>query len=142
MIILLIVSLFSVSVSASTKLTSQQLNWQTWSPLVFQQAKQNNRLVLLDLTAKWCQWCKKMDAISYHDKAVIETIQKYYIAVRADEDDVLELKKKYKDYGRPATIIFNAKGEEIIKRRGYLKPQWLMWMLQAVAENPQIEAHQ
>lgn len=120
---------------------SPDINWKKWSASVFEQAQSKNKLVLLDLTAEWCEFCRKMDATTYRDPRVLELINRHYIPVRADEKDQPELAKRYEKAGRPATVIFNSKGSELIRKRGYIKPQWMVWFLQAVATNPTVEAH-
>lgn len=119
----------------------QEVSWQSWSGSVFEQAKTENKLVLLDLTAEWCEFCKKMDATTYRDPRILALLKQDYIAVRVDEKDSPELAKRYEKAGRPATIIFNSQGTEIIRKRGYIKPQWMLWFLQAVVANPTVEAH-
>ena len=119
----------------------KSLKWHVWSPEIFELAQREGRLVLLDLTARWCQFCLKMDAITYRDPEVVRTINRNFIPVRADEADYPELGKRYESFGRPATIVFDGHGNEIIKKRGYLKPQWMVWFLEAVAENPSPDAH-
>ncbi len=120
---------------------SPEINWEKWSASVFEQAQSENKLVLLNLTAEWCEFCKKMDATTYRDPHVLELLNQDYIAVRADEKDHPELAKRYEKAGRPATVIFNSEATEIIRKRGYIKPQWMVWLLQAVAADPAVEAH-
>lgn len=115
--------------------------WQEWSPRVFEQARRESRLVLLDVAAEWCQLCRKMDLTTYRDPKVLEAIQRRYIPVRADVDRVAEIKQRYGAYGVPAVVILDGGGNEIIRRRGYLTPEWLYWMLVAVADNPDPAAH-
>ena len=115
--------------------------WQDWSPEVFTQAKKEGKLVLLDLMAEWCTWCKKMDKLTYNNKQVIEVINKNYIAVRADMDRHPKLAQRYKNYGPPTTVVYNSTGTEIIKRPGYMEARILFWMLDTVAANPDPAAH-
>lgn len=115
--------------------------WREWSPQVFEQAQRESRLVLLDVVAEWCQLCKKMDLIAYRDPKVRELIGLRYIAVRADIDKVPDIRRRYGAYGVPAVVIFDGTGTEIVKRRGYLEPEWLYWLLVAVADDPRPEAH-
>ena len=125
----------------SEEKTPNTINWQQWSPKVFQQAQKEKLLVLVDLTAEWCQFCKKMDETTYRAPQVIDVINRSYIPVRAAEEEHPDLAKRYENYGRPATIIFTENQTEIIKRKGYLPPQWMVWLLEAVAQNPSPEAH-
>ncbi|MCR4300081.1 MAG: DUF255 domain-containing protein [Sulfuricaulis sp.] len=115
--------------------------WREWSPQVFEQARRESRLVLLDVVAEWCQLCKKMDLTAYRDPKVLGLIGQRYIAVRADIDKEPEIRQRYGDYGVPAVVILDGGGNEIIRRRGYLTPEWLYWMLVAVADNPDPAAH-
>lgn len=114
-----------------------EIQWLSWKPHIFNQAQQKNRLVLLDLTAKWCQFCRKMDKVTYTDKAVTDIIKQNYLAVRADEADYPELVKRYQNHGLPLTVIFDSQGNEVIKRSGYMEPQWMVWMLSAVVQDPE-----
>ncbi len=118
-----------------------EIIWQAWSPEIFAQAKKENKLILLDLGAEWCSWCKKMDTVTYRNQQVVEVINKNYIAVRADVDQHPELAQRYKNYGPPTTVVYNSVGTEIIKRPGYMEAQILYWMLDTVAADPDPAAH-
>ena len=108
-------------------------HWRTWSPEVFEQAQRDGRLVLVDLVADWCSFCKKMDHTTYRDPAVLDAIDKNYIPVRADPEKQPQLPPRFADYGRPSTVILAPDGSEVLRKQGYLKPQWMLWTLQAVA---------
>ena len=77
-----------------------------------------------------------MDEITYRDPKVIALISQRYIAVRVDQDSRPDLSNRYEDYGWPATIVFNADGSEIVKRRGYIPPKPMASMLQAIIDDP------
>ena len=112
------------------------IHWVEWSPAVFEQARQQNRFVLLDLEAVWCHWCHVMDDTTYADPEVIALINSKYIAVRVDQDSRPDLSSRYEDYGWPATIVFNGNHGEIVKRRGYLPPMEMISMLKAIIADP------
>jgi uncharacterized protein len=110
--------------------------WQPWSDAVFGQAKREGRFVLLDLGTVWCHWCHVMEEVTYRDPAVIDLVGKRYLAVRVDADARPDLSNRYEDYGWPATIVFNSDGSEIVKRRGYLPPDQMASILQAIIDDP------
>ncbi len=116
--------------------SGSELKWQPWSDDAFAQAKRDHRFVLLDLEAVWCHWCHVMDANTYSNPAVIKILQSRYIVVKADQDSRPDLSNRYEDYGWPATIVFNAEGGEIVKRRGYLAPREMISLLQAIIDDP------
>jgi uncharacterized protein YyaL (SSP411 family) len=113
-----------------------RIDWEPWSDGVFERAARENRFVLLDLEAVWCHWCHVMDEVTYSDPKVIELIKSRYIAVRVDQDSRPDISRRYEDYGWPATVVFNAGGGEIVKRRGYLAPPVMISMLQEIIVDP------
>lgn len=131
--------LVTTNLTMATNLNNNQpvVDWQDWKPQIFTQAKQQERLILLDMTAKWCQFCRKMDEVTYKDPGVTKIIQQHFIAVRADEANYPELVERYKKDPLPLTVVFDSKGNEIYKRSGYMKPQWMTWTLMAVAQEPE-----
>src|SRR5262245_46726610 len=50
------------------------IDWQPWSDTIFEQAKRENKFVLLDLEAVWCHWCHVMDETTYKTPEVIALI--------------------------------------------------------------------
>jgi len=130
--------LLSVSCHAAADAGSSEKNieWQSWNDSVFAEAEREHKFVLLDLQAVWCHWCHVMDDKTYSDPRVIALIQSRYIAVRVDQDAHPDLANRYQDYGWPATVVFNAKGGEIVKRQGFLPPEQMASMLQAIIDDP------
>src|SRR3984957_20254299 len=114
----------------------EAIAWHPWSESVFARAKSEGRFVLLDLGTVWCHWCHVMEEVTYRDSAVIDLVGKRYLAVRVDADARPDLSNRYEDYGWPATIVFSSDGSEIVKRRGYLPPDQMASMLQAIIDDP------
>src|SRR5207244_576562 len=112
------------------------IHWEKWDDSLFQRAKHEHRFVILDLEAVWCHWCHVMDTTTYRDPAVIDLMEKRYIAVRVDQDSRPDLSNRYGDWGWPATIVFSAGGGEIVRRRGYIEPAEMRLMLQAIIDDP------
>ncbi len=111
--------------------------WQShWSEAVFAQASKAHRFVILDLHAVWCHWCHVMDEKTYADPKVQTLISKHYIAVSVDADSDPDLNSRYGDWGWPATIVLAADGSEIVKRRGYIPPEQMAALLQAIIDDP------
>ena len=117
------------------------IKWATkWSESLFEQAKKENKFIILDLEAVWCHWCHVMHKETYSSPSVISLLKEHYIPVRIDQDSRPDLSNRYKDYGWPATVIFNSKGEEIVKRSGYIQPELMKQLLQKVIDDPRPES--
>jgi uncharacterized protein len=135
-IFLTIIFAISAPVAAQESAPHGKLAWQAWSDKVFSDAQRENRFVLLDLEAVWCHWCHVMDANTYSDATVIRLLNERYIVVKVDQDSRPDLSNRYEDYGWPATVVFAGDGHEIVKRQGYLAPDEMASMLQAIIDDP------
>jgi len=67
---------------------------------------------------------------------VAALINARYIPVRVDQNANPDLSTRYGDWGWPATIIFAPNGTEIVKRRGYIPPVFMVSLLQAIIDAP------
>ncbi len=77
-----------------------------------------------------------MHVETFKEPTVIELIKTHFLPVRVDQDSRPDLSNRYREYGWPATIVFNSKGEEIIKRAGYIPPDELKVELQKIINDP------
>lgn len=113
------------------------VDWQPWSTKVFSQAKASHKFVLLDLESVWCHWCHVMDEQTYRDENVRKILSEHYIAVKVDQDARPDLANRYRDYGWPATIIFDGDGRELAKVAGYVNPAAMQSLLQKIVTHPE-----
>ncbi len=129
--------IFASPVSASELSSARsKIAWQDWDQNAFSKAKADKKLVLLDLKAIWCHWCHVMDQTTYQNTKVVDVLNSKYVSVKVDQDSHPELSRRYEDYGWPATIIFDAQGNELMKRSGYIKPEEMAKVLNELAANP------
>ncbi len=115
--------------NATDSTTENGINWYTWSNEAFEAAEKENKLVLLDIGAEWCQFCAKMKAVTYKDPEVIKIIQDNYIAIYADIDDSEDVNMLYGKFGVLGTIILSPDRDELTKKLGYISPQQMQWRL-------------
>ena len=111
-----------------------------WSEQLFARAAQQKKLVLLDLEARWCHWCHVMEEETYSNAQVAALLNKHFILVRVDQDSRPDLSARYKEYGWPATILFNSKGEELEKLSGFQSPEEFLPVLEASIKDPRPKA--
>jgi thioredoxin-related protein len=130
----LILLLLSSMLSASS--TKDLIQWQDWSEASFIRAKQENKLLLLNLEAVWCHWCHVMDQKTYSDPKVAQLINQHFIPIKVDHDARPDLANQYRDYGWPATIFLDAAGADLVKRAGYIRPTSFVNLLSAIVADP------
>jgi len=109
---------------------------RAWSADLFEKAKKEDKFVLLDLQAVWCHWCHVMEDTTYQDPKVIGLIGKKYIPVRVDQDANPDLSLRYEGLGVAGHCGVCPDGSEIVKRRGFIEPQNMQSLLQAIINDP------
>jgi thioredoxin-related protein len=109
------------------------LSWGTDLPTALNQARSENKLVLLDFTGSdWCGWCIKFD----HDVLSTDKFAGYakskLVLVKLDfpshkkQDAALkqaneQLSKRFGVDGFPTFVLLNSAGRELGRQVGYLK---------------------
>jgi uncharacterized protein YyaL (SSP411 family) len=132
----LLIALFFFIITPLHSAATEGIIWKGWSDANFAQAKTENRFVILDLEAVWCHWCHVMAQKTYNQPQIIKLINDHFIAVKVDQDARPDLSNRYQDYGWPATIIFNANGQEVAKMAGFIPPQEMVITLRSIIKNP------
>ena len=110
--------------------------WQHFDAAIFNKAKKEHKLVLLHLGANWCHWCHVMEEQTYTDPFVLELLNKSYIACKEDHDERQDLTSLYAAYGWPATIVFDADGNELLKEAGFISSDRFIALLKKLVKNP------
>jgi uncharacterized protein YyaL (SSP411 family) len=90
-----------------------QIEWREWTKHSFDEAREKNKLVLLDLTATWCHWCHVMDDTTYADPGVARMINENFIPVRVDIDKRPDISDRYNRGGFPTTAFLSDLGESV-----------------------------
>jgi len=85
--LLTICFLFEILVSAKAQVEpgSHAIHWMSFSDAVKENQKQPKK-IFIDVYTKWCGWCKRMDATTYEDSAVINFMNANYYAVHLDAE--------------------------------------------------------
>lgn len=70
------------------------------------QAKQSNKLIMIDFYTDWCGWCKKLDSDTYTDPKVVALAKDQFVSIKLDaENDGAAQAARYAVTGFP-TILF------------------------------------
>lgn len=104
------------------------------------QAKEQNKLVLLDFYADWCISCKEMELNTFANPEVNQELQKF-ILIQADvtknNAEHQALLKRFGLFGPPGILIFDPNSEELKDQRviGYMPPQRFLERLKKALGN-------
>lgn len=81
-------------------------------------AKEQEKLLLIDFTASWCQPCKRMEAETWPDADVLAWLAKHAIAIQVDVDEEAELAGRFGVQAMPTVVALRG-DEEVDRIVGY-----------------------
>lgn len=70
--------------------SAEKITWYTWEEAI-ELNKKEPRKLFIDLYTDWCGWCKRMDATTFTDPAVIEHMNKNYYPIKFDAEQKEEV---------------------------------------------------
>jgi len=99
----------------------ENIGWQTYSHQLIQQAKDENKPVILDFYADWCIPCKELDKFTFSDERVFAQSDNF-IMLKADlthfqSEETSVLRDKFNIKGVPTIVFINKEGTEIVDLR-------------------------
>ncbi len=112
---------------------ASEIRWRSWGDAPFAEAREQNKPVLLAISAVWCHWCHVMDETSYSVPEIIQAINERYIPVRVDNDERPDVNRRYNMGGWPSTVFLTPEGE-IIHGGTYVPPDQMWQSVNGVAE--------
>ena len=112
---------------------ASEIRWRPWGDAAFAEAREQNKPVLLGISAVWCHWCHVMDETSYSAPDIIKVVNDRFVAVRVDNDERPDVNRRYNMGGWPSTVFLTPEGE-IIHGATYIPPQEMWQALHAVDE--------
>ena len=85
------------------------VNWREWGEEAFEEARQQDRLVVLYIAAFWCGFCQRMDETALSDEETIALLNAFFIPIRVEESQRPDVDLRYNQNGWP-TISFLTPG--------------------------------
>ncbi|WP_297090340.1 thioredoxin family protein [uncultured Draconibacterium sp.] len=115
-------------------LVCSQLNAQVWLHDFDQaclMAQNENKLLLIDFYADWCEPCKRMDRETWSQDAIKAEMTKV-IAVKVNIDDHKSLATRYSIKAIPDVLIADAWGGELYELKGYKSASQMLAILETL----------
>lgn len=110
-----------------------RIRWRDWGAAVFEEAREADRLILLDLGARWCRWCRAMHEDAYGSRAVAKLVEGSLIPLRVDGDRYPHVQRRYHAGGWPTTAFLTPSGD-MLWAGGYLDARNLKSAASSVLE--------
>ncbi len=118
--------------------TSAEIVWLHSLSEAMKQGSARNTLILVDLVADWCGWCRLMEKETWSQPSVAELSGKYvFLRLNVETDpDGSALSKRFKIADLPTVLLLTAQGDEFARLREYLPAQEFLDKLKAALADP------
>jgi hypothetical protein len=119
-----------------------RVQWREWGEEAFREAQEQDKPILLSISATWCHWCHVMDrgipgdpihTGTYSDPEIAELINTYFIPIRVDTDRRPDINARYNMGGWPTTAFLTPDGE-ILTGATYIPPMQMRQVLLQVLQ--------
>jgi thioredoxin-related protein len=110
------------AIGLATSPAEAAIEWSNSMTYALQQAKAQNKPILVSFYTTWCGWCKKLDAETYTDPRVMAAAQRYITVKLNAEGDGASEKARLGVKGYPNIVFLRPDGSEIERFAGYLGP--------------------
>ena len=95
------------------------IHWHEWGDEAFRHAQEQDKPLMLFLTAFWCRFCQRMDEGAFSNDENIALLNAYFIAIRTEDTQRPDVNTRYNLNGWP-TIAFMAPRGELLGATNYL----------------------
>ncbi|WP_436516725.1 thioredoxin domain-containing protein [Ekhidna sp. To15] len=73
------------------------VNWQEWGSKALEQAKKEDKPILVSIGYSSCHWCHVMEKESFEDTAVARIMNEYFINIKVDREERPDVDQVYMD---------------------------------------------
>ena len=106
--------------------------WLPWTNDALQNAKDENKLIIVSIGYSTCHWCHVMEHESFEDEEIATVMNKHYISIKVDREERPDIDKIYMDAvqlmtgrgGWPLNCILLPDGRPIYGGTYFHKEQW------------------
>jgi len=97
----------------------QPVGWYEFCAEAFEEARREDKPILLDIGAAWCHWCHVIDRESYDNHDIATMINERFIPIKVDRDERPDIDTRYQaalqlltgQGGWPLTVFLTPDGE-------------------------------
>jgi uncharacterized protein len=87
------------------------VHWFEWEGDAFRRAQEQDKPVMLFLSAFWCRYCQRMDEGAFSDRENMALLNAYFVALRVENATRPDIDTRYNLNGWPTVAFFTPAGE-------------------------------
>lgn len=116
---------------------AQLVNWREWGEDAFREARAQDKLLVVCITAFWCGFCQRLDESTFSDDDVITLLNAYFVPVRVEESQRPDVDLRYNQGGGWPTIVFLTPAGDLLFSANYLDPEAFVSLLVQLVDSYQ-----
>lgn len=89
------------------------VQWREWSEAAFQEAQDQDKLIVVFLTAFWCGYCQQMDETSLSNTNIHALLNAFFIPIRVEESQRPDVDLRYNRDGWPTIAFLTPVGDPL-----------------------------
>jgi thiol:disulfide interchange protein DsbD len=130
-----------ISKQTGTIDNANKINWKSYSESLLEQAKEDQRPVMLDFYADWCIPCKELDKFTFSQPEVIDFSHEFLMLkvdlTRAGDPLTQKMRKQYQIKGVPTLVFLRPSLEEMKDLRvvGFLEAEDFLPIMQKALDS-------
>lgn len=109
------------------------IQWETYSEVALERARDQGKPVLIDFVADWCVPCHEMEATTFADRRVAE-FARVFVMLRADltleNDESKAITERFDVRGVPTIVLLDPNGHEVQRMVGYVSADELAFAME------------
>ena len=111
--------------SAYSQVQFETLTWQQ----ALGKAREENKMIFIDVYTTWCSYCKQMDAHIFPIKEIGDYHNAHFINLQIDAErgDGLAIRNSYRLLGFPTFLYLDPQGAVVRKTAGYQNKEQLLY---------------
>ncbi|HJT78615.1 MAG TPA: DUF255 domain-containing protein [Gemmataceae bacterium] len=99
---------------------AQEVQWRQDYPSARKEAVEKNRPLLIDFGTEHCFWCKKLDALVFHEPAIARVLNERFIPLHIDAEREPRLASDLHVESYPTVVLASAEGKILDVQVGFL----------------------
>lgn len=129
----LVAVLFSAFAPRAAGEGNPAIEWTGGFDSAREQARIEQRIVMVHFYTTWCGWCRRMESETYGDAAVVQ-LSRRLACVRIDAEEHPDLALKYGARAYPTVVFADPSGKLLEAARGYHPPDRFRSLLERILD--------
>jgi uncharacterized protein YyaL (SSP411 family) len=109
------------------------VNWQAWTEAAWEEARVDDKLVLISVGYSACHWCHVMEHESFEDEAVAKIMNEHFVCIKVDREERPDVDQIYMTAvqlmtghgGWPLNCFATPEGQPVYGGTYFPKEKWM-----------------